>query len=328
MKVVFVLAVGASAADLSWEQYKQQFGKVYDSAENGVEEKRRAIYEAKMTSNAAHNAVSTTYKRGVNTFSDLTAEEFIALPIRGFIASEDTGLPNLGSIVAGDATPVGSVNWVELGATTPVKNQGQCGSCWAFSTTGGVEGAWEVATANLVSVSEQQLVDCSKASNGCQGGSMNSAFTFESGVDVAEEDSYPYTATDTATCKTVGYTTAIPAGGVTGYKKVGGFFGAKAKDLMLALDKGPVSVAIEADQKIFQDYTSGIIASTDGCGTSLDHGVLAVAYDSESYTVKNSWGPSWGDAGFVKFSTAGNVCGILKQGSSPTVDAGVLSVAV
>merc|ERR1712048_1317611 len=169
-----------------------------------------------------------------------------------------------------------------------------------------------IGTGSLTSMSEQQLVDCSKANLGCNGGSMESGFEFEEGVNVATESSYPYTARD-GSCKSSGYSTAIAKGGVTGYKSVG----TSTSALQSALQVGPVSVAIEADQMSFQGYSGGVI--TSGCGTSLDHGVTAVGYTSDYFIVKNSWGASWGENGYVYISTSGNVCGIHSDASYPTV---------
>merc|ERR1711967_10571 len=209
----------------------------------------------------------------------------------------------------------GSVDWTTKGAVTKVKDQGQCGSCWAFSTTGGLEGAWEIASGKLVSLSEQQFVDCDKSSMGCNGGNMGSAFQWAESKNVATESSYPYTARD-GTCKSSG-TTAIPKGGVTGYKSVG----QSTDSLKSALQTGPVSVAIEADQMAIQLYSGGVLSS--GCGTNLDHGVLAVGYDSNSFKVKNSWGTSWGNSGYLQISQSGNTCGIHSDASYPTVSGAV-----
>merc|ERR1719446_1096898 len=248
---------------------------------------------------------------GPNQFSDLTLEEFQALPIRGFVKSSERGLAYLGEHQEGEVAA--SVDWRTKGAVTAVKNQGQCGSCWAFSTIGGLEGAWEIGTGTLTSMSEQQLVDCSTQNSGCNGGSMDSAFQYAEGVAVATESSYPYTARD-GSCKS-SYTTAIPRGGVSGYQDVS----RSASSLQSALQQQPLSVAIQADQSVFQRYSGGVI--TSGCGSQLDHGVTAVGYNSDYFIVKNSWGASWGNSGYVYIG--GSQCGITQSASYPTVSGDV-----
>merc|ERR1712019_13708 len=177
-------------------------------------------------------------------------------------------------------------------------------------------GSWEVSTGSLVSLSEQQLVDCSKQNSGCNGGLMDYAFSYYRSTSIASETSYPHTARD-GSCKS-SYTAAIPKGGVTGYTDVS----SSSSALMSAINSRPVSVAVEADQSAFQRYSGGIV--TSGCGTNLDHGVLAVGYDTTEgyFKVKNSWGSSWGENGYLKISTSGNVCGIKSQPSFPKVNGG------
>merc|ERR1712048_716669 len=258
---------------------------------------------------------------GATQFSDMTLEEFQALPIRGLNAGLYADLPNLGKHeIDTTVDSTAEVDWVSKGAVTPVKDQGQCGSCWAFSTTGGLEGAWELSSGNLVSMSEQQFVDCSKQNSGCNGGLMDTAFSWAKSKNVATESSYAYTARD-GTCKS-SFTTGIPKGGVTGYKSVGSLFSkATVAKLESAIDLNLVSIAIEADQASFQHYTGGILAS--GCGTNLDHGVLAVGYNTaEGYwIVKNSWGTTWGESGYIRLgissSSRHGICGLLQQPSYP-----------
>lgn len=224
-----------------------------------------------------------------------------------------------------------SVDWVAAGAVTSVKDQGQCGSCWSFSTTGALEGAYYTTYGKLPSFSEQQLVDCDNRQHGgkdmgCNGGLMDNAFTWiKKNGGLCSESAYPYVSGTTqaaGTCQTT--CSVVQDSAVTSFTDVA----PKSDDAMMqALDQQPVSVAIEADQKAFQLYKSGVF--TGECGTNLDHGVLVVGYGTQSgtdfYRVKNSWGTTWGDGGYIYFGRGSQYnsgqgqCGVLLQASYPSV---------
>jgi cathepsin L len=298
----------AAAQDMTWDDFKNQFGKQYNGGEE--DEQRKQVFESNKQQWGQHESGAVL---GPTVFSDLTLEEFQQLNIRGIKSGAASGLPKVGVHEYEGEALASSVDWTTKGAVTPVKNQGQCGSCWAFSTTGGLEGAWQLASGNLVSLSEQQFVDCDKVDSGCDGGLMDNGFNFAKGTAIATEDSYAYTASD-GSCKS-SFTTAIPQGGVTGYTDVSN----SASALQSALNGNPVSVAIQADQSVFQQYTGGVI--TSGCGSNLDHGVLAVGYDGNTIKVKNSWGSSWGVNGYVSIDAS--QCGITTSASYPKVSASV-----
>jgi len=306
---VFASAVVLASAD--WEEFKATYGKVYNGDDHEAEHK--VVYEANMQW-ATENSNEVT-QFGENQFADLTQVQYRVAAGLGYKPSALKQLPHLGVHEWDGEELASSVDWTTKGAVTNPKNQGQCGSCWAFSTTGGLEGAWQIASGRLRSMSEQQVMDCSRKKDGCRGGSMESAFKFAEGVNVATESSYPYKARG-GHCKT-SFSTAIPRGGVTGYKTVG----KSTKSLQSALQNGPVSVAIEADQSAFQMYSGGILSR--GCGTNLDHAVLAVGYGRGFFKVKNSWGSSWGEHGYLRISDSGNTCGIHSVASYPKVSASV-----
>ena len=283
---------------------------------------------------------------GMNSLADLSHEEYRATRL-GLDNSLRGSTNNKRGILRGRANPASfryaaaaadpsslpeAVDWRRRNAVTEVKNQAQCGSCWAFSTTGAVEGINAIVTGELVSLSEQELVDCdSSRDNGCHGGLMDFAFEFiEKNGGLDTEEDYAYRAEEHK-CKPEKRSRRVVS--IDGHEDV-----PPSDELALraAVAHQPVSVAIEADQRSFQLYVGGVF--DESCGVALDHGVLAVGYGTEAgqdfWLVKNSWGPAWGDRGFIKLArgldaaaarernvsaTAGQ-CGIALQASYPVKD--------
>jgi len=276
---------------------------------------RQTIWEALDAELHKINAEHKNFTVGHNFMSTWTQAEKKRL--NGYVAST---FPE--SYVSFVETDDKEVNWVTAGAVTAVKDQGQCGSCWSFSTTGALEGAHFLAGNDLEAFSEQQLVDCSRLNHACNGGSMVLAFRYFENHDAILESEYPYTSGVSKKKGECSYAekehTAVE---VSTYKNV---TPDEPKQLQAAIKEGPTSVAIEADKTVFQHYTTGVLDSEE-CGVSLDHGVLAVGYgvsdDGVEYIlVKNSWGPTWGDEGYIKIaSTEGKgTCGINEMATRPS----------
>jgi len=288
---------------------------------------RYTVFKANMDKIYLANKEKHTYTLGMNEMGDMTHAEFKATKLgykqidRTFARSKNSDGPHTRV-----KNPAAAVDWRTKGAVTPIKNQQQCGSCWAFSTTGSTEGAVQIATGQLISLSEQQLVDCSQAqgNQGCEGGLMDQAFQYIiSNNGITEESNYPYTAQD-GTCNSTA--AAQVAAKISGYSDV---TSGSESALIAAVNIGPVSVAIEADQACFQFYSSGIL-NDPSCGTNLDHGVLAVGYNGAGaggyWIVKNSWGTSWGMSGYVEIAMGIDECGINTEPSYPTGGATVSTI--
>jgi len=267
------------------------------------------------------NSQNLSYKLRMNQFGDLTSDEF-RLQIHGNKGSclhspkKSKPKPYTKKALAKGVDVPASIDWTAAGVVTPVKNQGDCGSCWAFSATGSTECNWAIATGQLNSLSEQQLVDCSSAygNDGCDGGWMDYAFEYiQADGGLCSESAYPYTGVQ-GSCMSASCGQFYNA--IAGYTDVTPY---SEPALETAVASGCVSVGIEADQYAFQYYSSGVL--TGLCGTTVDHGVLVTGYGTMSgqdyWYVKNSWGADWGVAGYVYICRDCNMngqdgeCGIL-----------------
>jgi len=319
----FVAVTSAFTLREEFNHWKIQNGKTYA---DDLEDRRFGIWAENFEYVREHNirylSGDETFTVAMNKFADLTEQEFanqvLMQPIDTTAGPHPTlckPMPQMDN----QANPA-SVDWRTKGYVTPVKNQGQCGSCWSFSTTGSTEGAHFKKTGKLVSLSEQNLVDCSKPEGnmGCNGGLMDQGFTYiikNGGIDT--EESYKYTAKD-GQCHfnkdNVGAT-------------ISECFDVKQQseaDLETALASvGPISVAMDAHLRSFQLYKSGIYHDKHCSSTRLDHGVLAVGYNNDSngksyWIVKNSWGAAWGHEGYFWLAKdKKNACGIATVASYP-----------
>jgi len=302
-----------------FEEWKKTHNKQYETADH--EKKALAGFSHNDAIIEEHNKKGESFTLGHNEFSDLTFEEFQQLYMAGGYAMHTNRSPKNADrvhITGVHTAPADSVDWTTKGAVTPVKNQGQCGSCWSFSTTGSLEGSYFLTQGKLESFSEEDLVQCDNSKNGgtdqgCQGGLMDNAFKWIETNGLCTESSYPYTSGTgtTGTCKktctpvvTVTKFTDVPQGDETALES--------------AVAQQPVSVAVDAAGSAWQLYKSGVMHKT--CGKQLDHGVLAVGYGTDGmdyWKVKNSWGTTWGEEGFIRLKKGTNECGISNSASYP-----------
>jgi len=311
-----------------WRDFKKTHNKSYETSEE--ESARFHIFVDNHRKIDSHNnefrAGRKSYQVGMNKFGDMTHEEFRShlggCFKRTLMDRSNAAPPGSTFLVPNNVVIPKEMDWRQKGYVTHVKDQGHCGSCWAFSAVGALEGQHFRKTGTMTELSEQNLVDCSSAygNEGCNGGLMDNAFNYvfkNKGIDT--ETSYPYEAKDDR-CRfnktniganDTGYTD-IPSGNET------------ALEAALATI-GPVSVAIDASHESFQFYSKGVYYEPQCDSQNLDHGVLAVGYGedpdgSKFYIVKNSWGPSWGEKGYIRMAREReNHCGIATVASYPLV---------
>lgn len=309
-----------------WKQFtnfQERFSKRYENIQEL--ETRFQIFRTNLRNIIIHNLDYTqNFTMGINQFTDLTPQEFKDQYVGGLKA--EVGSYGCKSYASGATGAPASLDWRAKGAVTSVKDQGQCGSCWTFSATGAVEGAWAISKGQLIDLSEQELVDCatgvSYGSHGCSGGQMDGAFKFIMENGQCPLSAYPYTSGVTKTGGTCQKCSAVA--------HISSCSDVKPNDqisLKAAVAQQPVAIAIEADTRYFQSYSGGVLTSSS-CGTTLDHGVLIVGYGTENgidyWLVKNSWGPTWGLQGYVKIARSSStndpgICGISMSPSFPSV---------
>jgi len=323
--VVALLVVAASAASLTDEQsewlfsnWMQQHNKVY-AADQVVH--RFNIWKENMEMILNHNLNSkASWTLGMNAFGDLTAEEWkarmgirrVAHPVKPTHKKKHSFKPTKEG-----AAPPATWDWRDHNAINPVQNQGQCGSCWAFTAGDAVSGAWAIKTGLLFAVSVQEIVDCSgpQGNQGCNGGLMDQAFQWViANGGICDWQEYQYTA-ETGNCM---------SGNCTNVAAIKAYVDVPTLDenaLMTATYSTVVSTAVEADQSVFQFYTGGIIDSA-ACGDELDHGMTVVGWGTDKgvdyWTLRNMWGEAWGEAGYVRLVRGKNMCGLATEPSYVT----------
>lgn len=306
LSIVGSIRCEQSILSSEFERYIQTYQKTYSSEEYPL---KFNVFKKNWNYIQTHNSKSTTWKLKSNQWMDMTWNEFSSTRLGVFRPKSISTLSFLNLSVS--SVPK-ELDWRKKGVVNAIKDQQQCGSCWAFSAIGAIESAVAIQKGTLYDLSEQQLVDCSSSygNAGCNGGLMDDAFKYSEHTGLCQTKEYPYHAHDESCHR------------CQGIVQLRGFTDIQVRnetELLLAVLRQPVSVAIEADQMGFQFYSSGVF---DGeCGTQLDHGVIVVGYGTENgldyWLIRNSWGERWGDGGYIKITRGKNQCGVALAASYP-----------
>lgn len=306
-----------------WNQFanfQERFSKRYENIQEM--ETRFQIFRTNLRNIILHNLDHTqNFTMGINQFTDLTAQEFKDMYVNG--RKENLGSFGCKSFSSGGSGLPSSVDWRNNGVVNSVRDQGQCGSCWAFATTANAESVWAISSGKLLDLSEEFLVDCASGvgyyNMGCNGGQPDSAFKYMINNGQCTEASYPYKAGVTKTAGSCQKCTSVEVS----FSSCSDVTPKDQVSLAAAVAKQPVVIAIEADTRYFQSYSGGILDSTE-CGTSLDHAVEIIGYGSQNgvdyWIVRNSWGSSWGEGGYfrIKKTSSTNDIGICGVAAEPS----------
>lgn len=320
LALVLFAAVAANAfqAEREFGLFKLRHAKTYQNAFE--HEKRKSIFSENLRYIMKHNAEAAlgkhTYTLAINQFADLTHGEFqqkhLAQPKSTFRQTVGKTNIDVSSLPA-------EVDWRNEGYVTPIKDQGQCGSCWTFSAVVSMEGQHFKSSGTLESLSEQQLLDCVHPyEDGCNGGFMDDAFEYATKSGMNAEGAYPYEAVD----QSCAYDSNGIVATITGYTDVTAYSEDALQEAVANV--GPISIGIDASHLSFQFYSDGVYTPSTCSSYSLDHGVAAVGYGTyqgnDYWMVKNSWGTGWGMSGYIMMArNHDNLCGVASMASYPTV---------
>jgi hypothetical protein len=302
---VSAVALNQATTD-AFGRFMKEYKKTYDTVEEYSE--RLAVFADNMERvakmNAEHVLINGEAVFGVTKFSDLSPKEFksIYLTYRPSNATKE--------YVTFDGPVANDIDWVSKGAVTSVKDQGRCGSCWAFSAVAAIESYAQLAGKGLKVLSAQQVNSCDKRDGGCNGGNTETAYQYVKGAGGIELNSdYPYTSGggSTGSCK---FNSGRIAVSITGYKSVG----RGESSLKSALNAGPASLCLAASS--WQSYRGGILSK---CDNNVDHCVQGTGYSGSSYwRIRNSWGTGWGESGFIRLAQGSDLCKVSDDTTYPT----------